>query len=182
MKHILLPSVLILAAASVAVGQEYPVQQEISRAVTAGSLNEAKAVDHLAAHNVVQSGAAAFYAAGKSVTLRPGFTAQAGAVFQATVENVVSRPAENEVVLTVSAYPNPFEDVADVQYVLPSASKVSQTLTDGQGRVVRSVATGEIQAAGKHQTKIEGRDLPTGVYLYQIQTDRERKLIRLLKK
>ncbi|QJW88304.1 T9SS type A sorting domain-containing protein [Spirosoma taeanense] len=182
MRHLFLPSALFLLTTAVAVAQEYPVQQEVSRTLTGGSLTEEKAVEYLTGRNEVQAGAAAYYVAGKSVTLQPGFTAQAGSVFQASVEKVVSRPSENGGILTVSAYPNPFETVSEVQYVLPAASKVSHTLTDGQGKIIRQVDAGEVQAAGKYQTKVDGQDLPTGVYLYQVQTDRERKVIRLLKK
>lgn len=182
MKHLLLPSALLLLTTVVAVAQEYPAQQEINRTLSGGSLTEEKAVDHLTARNNVLSGAAAYYVAGKSVTLQPGFTAQAGAVFQATVEKVVSRPTEGQGILTVSAYPNPFDDVSEVQYVLPTATKVSHTLTDAQGKVVRQIDAGEVMAPGRYQTKVDGQNLPTGVYMYQVQTDRERKVIRLLKK
>ena len=181
MKHFLAIPALLLTT-SVVMAQEYPTRQEVSRAVTAGAVSEQKAVEHLVAQNRVERGATAHYVAGQSVTLQPGFTAQAGSVFQATVAAVTSRPTSAEGSLSATAYPNPFDNVTSIQYKLPMGSKVQQTLFDEKGHVVRQLTGTDVQAAGTYKTQVDGQNLPTGTYIYRLQTDTGSQTIRLLKK
>lgn len=163
--------------------QEYPVRQDIARTMQAGPKIEERAVEHIVARNRVQERAAVIYEAGRSVTLQPGFTAEAGAVFEATIATVVSRPANSpeNAVMTVSAAPNPFADQTVVDYTLPRAARVSRVLTDAQGRVMEQTNEDGLQSAGQYKVNVRGGNLPSGMYIYQIQTDNGSKSIRLIK-
>ncbi len=163
--------------------QEYPVRQEIARTMQAGATIEERAVEHIVARNAVTQRATVLYEAGRSITLQPGFTAEAGAVFEASIANVVSRTVSNPEnrVMTVSAAPNPFADQTVVDYNLPNAARVTRTLTDAQGRVMEQTNEDGVQAAGQYKVNVRGGHLPAGLYIYQIQTDNGSKSIRLIK-
>lgn len=175
---------ILLGASGLVSAQTYADRQEVSLAVTAGTISEQKAITSLIARNEIQRGASAYYVAGGSVTLQPGFTAQAGAVFQATVEAVVGTRlvSEGDSKLMVKVYPNPFTDVVSVSYSLPEASTVKQTLTDEQGRLIRETGGTYVETSGTHQIQIRGNSMPTGIYFLQLQTKTDRQVVRLLKK
>lgn len=181
-KNILFAAALLLSV-SAAFAQEYPIRQDIARTMKSGASINEKAVEYIIARNEVQQGAAVTYAAGRSITLQPGFTAQAGAVFEATIANVVSQPASPEAksVLTVAAVPNPFADQTIVEYRLPTATRVNRILTDAKGNVIEQSGSEEIQPAGQYKVNVKGGNLPTGMYFYQIQTDAGAKAVRLIK-
>nr|WP_293840703.1 T9SS type A sorting domain-containing protein [uncultured Arsenicibacter sp.] len=183
MKKSLLFSAALLMGMSAAFAQEYPVSQEIARSIKSGAAIQEKAVESIVARNEVQSGASVSYEAGRSIVLQPGFTAQPGAVFEATIANVVSRPAgpEANAVMTVAAAPNPFADQTIVEYRLPESSRVSRTLTDLRGNIIEQTSTEDVQAAGQYKVNVRGGNLPTGIYIYQIQTDKGTKSVRLMK-
>ncbi|NID09787.1 3-coathanger stack domain-containing protein [Fibrivirga algicola] len=150
-------------------------------AVKANEPVDAKAVDQIMATNTVERAASATYTAGKAIILQPGFEARAGSVFVATVAPVAARSVEAGADLTVSAWPNPFQDQTTVEYKLPENSKVKHTLTDSRGAILRQNAPIDVQSAGVYKISVEGTNLPTGVYLYQVQTGTQTKTIRLLK-
>ncbi len=181
MKKTLLLASLVLGGFGAAVAQQYQDQASIGSTVRVGLLSEEKAISYLTASNKIENGAAAYYVAGKSVTLEPGFVAEAGAIFSATIDKVESQNVENNA-LTLTAFPNPFDDNTNVRYVLPEATKVRHTLTNAQGLVLRQDDSDGAMNAGSHDTSVEGRNLPAGIYLYQVQTDKANQVIRLLKK
>ena len=150
-------------------------------AVKANVPVDLKAGDHITASNVVERAAVATYTAGKAVVLQPGFEARAGSVFVATVAPVSAKQTEAGADLMVSAWPNPFQDQTTVEYKLPENSTVKHTLTDARGTVLRQNAPAETQPAGIYKIGVEGSNLPTGVYIYQVQTGTQTKTIRLLK-
>ncbi len=150
-------------------------------AVKADISMDVKAVDQITASNAVERAATATYTAGKAILLQPGFEARAGSVFIATVAPVSARATEPGSDLTLSAWPNPFQDLTTVDYRLPVNTTVKHTLTDAKGSIIRQNASTDVQAAGMYKIGVEGGNLPTGVYLYQIQTGTETKTIRLLK-
>ena len=88
MKRLLIaPAFLLACAGAFAQGEARTVN--LTQSVLAGTVREARAVDKLTAANVVETGATARYTAGQSVTLQPGFVAQAGSVFLATIQPIV---------------------------------------------------------------------------------------------
>ena len=150
-------------------------------AVKANAPVDLKAVDRITATNVVERAAVATYTAGKAILLQPGFEARAGSVFVATVAPVSAKQTETSADLMVSAWPNPFQDQTTVEYKLPETSTVKHTLTDARGTVLRQNNPVDAQPAGVYKVGVEGTNLPTGVYIYQLQTGTQTKTIRLLK-
>ncbi|MBO0938935.1 T9SS type A sorting domain-containing protein [Fibrella sp. HMF5335] len=164
-----------------ATAQDVDQQAVVSQSVRANIRYDLKAVQHISATNVVEQQATATYTAGKSIMLNPGFEARAGSVFKATIAPVSARSAEPGSGLLVSASPNPFQDLTTVEYTLPTATTVKHTLTDARGGIIRHSESDGVQAAGTYKLGVEGGNLPTGVYLYQVKTDNQTKVIRLLK-
>ena len=154
----------------------------VAAPVPANTSLEVQAVAQISATNRLSAGGAGQYSAGKSITLLPGFEANAGAVFAATIAPVAARtPAERTADMTVSAWPNPFQEQTTVEYSLPENTAVTHTLTDARGSILRRQEATGVQAAGTYRVGVEGASLPTGVYLYQLQTNSQTKTIRLLK-
>ena len=182
MKTTLTILTLLLPCAG-AFAQEYAGTATVTRPVISGAVREEQAVEHLMASNAVASGATARYTAGQSVTLQPGFVAQAGSVFQAMISTVDGRPSpEPGTKLTVRAFPNPFEKTTTVEYSLPEALRTTHTLTDATGRLVGQPEGQSVESAGIHQTPLDLGHLPVGVYLYQVKTEGGMKTLRLVKK
>ncbi|MBO0952049.1 T9SS type A sorting domain-containing protein [Fibrella forsythiae] len=150
-------------------------------AVKADTPLDVQAVEQITASNRVERAATATYTAGKAIVFQPGFEARAGSVFAAIVSPVSARATEASADLTVSAWPNPFQDQTTVEYKLPESSTVKHTLTDSRGVVLRQNAPTDLQPAGVYKVGVEGANLPTGVYIYQLQTGNQTKTIRLLK-
>lgn len=163
--------------------QSYVPQLSLNQPISAGQTSEQKATQTIQARSTISSGAVAFFTAGQSVSLQPGFVAQAGSVFAATIGPVVSVPTASDVPgLMVRAYPNPFAESTTVEYNVPKSGPVEHTLTDLQGQVLRQSSDPTEQSVGIHQTQVDGRNLPTGVYLYRVQVGKESQTLRLVKK
>ena len=182
MKRLLIaPAFLLACAGAFAQGEARTVN--LTQSVLTGTVREERAVDKLTATNVVEARATARYTAGQSVTLQPGFVAQAGSVFLATIQPIVGTPSpEPGTTLTVRAFPNPFETTTTVEYSLPESLRVTQTLTDANGRMIRQSDGQAVESAGPHRTVLDLSRLPVGVYLYQVQTGKDSQVLRLMKK
>ena len=184
MKKTLILFAFLLPCAGV-FAQEYVGTVRISRPVGVGTIREEQAIDHLTAANLVDRGATARYSAGQSVTLQPGFVAQAGSVFQATISAADGRRSPEPgpgTTLTAKAFPNPFETATTIEYNLPAALPVIHTLRDATGQLIRRFNAQQIESAGIHRTPLDLSHLPTGVYLYQVETQTGSKALRLVKK
>jgi len=77
-----------------------------------------------------------------------------------------------------SNYPNPFNPTTTVAYTLPRALHVRLTVHDLLGRQVATLADG-LQTAGRHEARFEAGNLPSGLYLYALETE-GRKLTRTM--
>ena len=83
-----------------------------------------------------------------------------------------------------SAYPNPFNPSTIINYNIPYDSNVMITIKDIRGRVV-STLYNNYYYHGKGSIRWDGKDnsgssLPTGIYMYNIETDREIKNGKIL--
>lgn len=87
----------------------------------------------------------------------------------------------NEYSLTQN-YPNPFNPVTNIEYQIPVAGKVVLKVYDILGREVSKLVNEE-KAAGKYAVQFNGSDLPSGVYIYRMQSGSfvETKKLILLK-
>ncbi|RPI04818.1 MAG: T9SS C-terminal target domain-containing protein [Ignavibacteriae bacterium] len=66
-------------------------------------------------------------------------------------------------------YPNPFNPATTIRYVLPQRAFITLELFDVLGRTVRILANG-MEEAGRHEIEFNGTNLPSGVYLYRLNT------------
>lgn len=66
-------------------------------------------------------------------------------------------------------YPNPFNPSTLIRYDLPSAGRVTLSVYSVLGQKVATLVDGE-RPAGTHEVRFTAADLPSGVYLYRIQS------------
>ncbi|MBT3232045.1 MAG: T9SS type A sorting domain-containing protein [Calditrichaeota bacterium] len=69
------------------------------------------------------------------------------------------------------AYPNPFNSITQLGFVLPIKSDVYLAVYDLSGRLVTSIISGEMKA-GHHRTSFDAADVSAGVYILKLETDR----------
>ncbi|MFK7935033.1 MAG: T9SS type A sorting domain-containing protein, partial [Saprospiraceae bacterium] len=76
--------------------------------------------------------------------------------------------------------PNPFQKETTIQFYLPSATPVTLMVRDIAGRIVLQEKT--TLTEGYQDWKISGKDLPAnGIYYYQISTEKEQVIGKMLK-
>ena len=81
--------------------------------------------------------------------------------------------------LMISAYPNPFNNQATIEYSLENAGKVLLTVFDVQGRMVIKLAGGW-RSSGNYSDTFDGEDLPGGVYFIRLQTAGELRIQKIV--
>ncbi len=70
----------------------------------------------------------------------------------------------------VQVYPNPFNPTTAISFTLPRSEWVHLSVYDLQGRLVDTLVQGML-AQGKHSMDFRAVDLPSGIYIYHLQTD-----------
>jgi hypothetical protein len=68
-------------------------------------------------------------------------------------------------------YPNPFNPVTVIKYSIPERTFVKLTVYDMLGREVKILVNG-VQSRGIYTATWDASQVPTGVYLYKLQTDK----------
>jgi uncharacterized delta-60 repeat protein len=91
-------------------------------------------------------------------------------------EMVVGSPMP---VATISCSPNPFNLSTVASYELRVASHVSLKIYDIAGRLVQTLANGW-QEAGEHEVMFDGTGLPSGIYLYRLETEGQAETGKML--
>jgi hypothetical protein len=66
--------------------------------------------------------------------------------------------------VNMNIYPNPMNMGGTISFTLPKSDKVSITIYDMQGRVVKEIPVAS-SAPGEHTVSINSQDMPAGVYL-----------------
>jgi hypothetical protein len=66
-------------------------------------------------------------------------------------------------------YPNPFNPVTVISYSLSSASNVKLTIYNTLGQAIKIIENG-FKNAGKYSINFNATELPSGTYLYKIET------------
>jgi hypothetical protein len=66
-------------------------------------------------------------------------------------------------------YPNPFNPATQIRYTISQSGTVRLGVYDTQGRLVHSLAN-RTQAPGTYTVSFDGADLPSGTYLYRLET------------
>jgi hypothetical protein len=68
-------------------------------------------------------------------------------------------------------YPNPFNPETEIRFALPENSNVKLTVYNILGQIVEVLVDSEMQA-GYHALQWSGKDVSSGVYFYQLTTDK----------
>jgi GEVED domain-containing protein/type IX secretion system substrate protein/uncharacterized protein DUF11 len=67
-------------------------------------------------------------------------------------------------------YPNPFNPVTTIQFALPETGRIRLAVYDVLGREVALLAAGTL-SAGQHQVQFDALNLPSGTYVYRLDTN-----------
>lgn len=70
-------------------------------------------------------------------------------------------------------YPNPFNPETTIEYTLPRAETVRLVVYDLLGREIARLVDG-LRPAGRHQIRFRAGELPSGTYVYRLETAGER--------
>ena len=92
-----------------------------------------------------------------------------------------SSVAEQTLQTMVRLYPNPITDKAALQYQLPENSPVCITVTDLLGRTMMQFDL-PVQSSGTHLMELNFSQLPSGVYLCQLRTNRSLETLKIARK
>jgi hypothetical protein len=64
--------------------------------------------------------------------------------------------------------PNPFNNTTTITYTIPKQVRVTLTVYDLQGRIVKVIEEGQ-RKAGKYMLNIDSRNMTKGIYMYRLQ-------------
>ncbi|NOZ61909.1 MAG: T9SS type A sorting domain-containing protein, partial [Calditrichaeota bacterium] len=81
--------------------------------------------------------------------------------------------------ISLEIYPNPFNPETQISYNLPRESRVTLSVYNIAGQKVATLAAGR-QPAGTHTAIFDGKSLPAGIYLVNLQVGRENHLQKVL--
>ncbi|HIF27595.1 MAG TPA: T9SS type A sorting domain-containing protein, partial [Candidatus Marinimicrobia bacterium] len=71
-------------------------------------------------------------------------------------------------------YPNPFNPVTTLEFDIPENAATRLSLFDLTGREIMTVIDREL-SAGHYQFQLDGHDLVSGIYIYQIYVNGQQK-------
>jgi hypothetical protein len=69
-------------------------------------------------------------------------------------------------------YPNPASNEITIGFSLSTADKITMEVVDLQGKLLRTILENDLHRSGHHQMKLELSDLPNGIYLLNLRSDR----------
>jgi len=78
-----------------------------------------------------------------------------------------------------AVYPQPLNGVGNIEFTLPTSSKVTLKVFDVQGRLVL-VLVDETLVSGKHSVQIDPAMLPAGVYVSRLEAGRFTQSVKLI--
>jgi hypothetical protein len=92
--------------------------------------------------------------------------------------SIITRMLHQEPVLT--AFPNPFIDKSILSFRVQEAGQATLEVYDLNGRLIRQLFTGIMEAGSQQQFEIDGRDMARGVYLARLVTGQKVQTRRLV--
>ncbi|MEZ4888381.1 MAG: T9SS type A sorting domain-containing protein [Chitinophagales bacterium] len=172
-----------------------PELTQVQSFIRAGNLTGGGSVEVLNGQNVG-------FEVGEYVILEPGFSAETGGIFSASIEVCEEPPAiaEGEAIevneslaaqldknLTTAktdliVFPNPFFDDLTIAYYLAEEDVVTLKVYDVSGKQVKKLLEHEPQVAGTYKVRYESCNLQSGVYVCVLETSRLRKVLKVLKR
>lgn len=171
---LLILSCLLLVTAARA--QETNRQLFIKLTYASNQKDAQKAIETIEAISRVPATATVSYQAGRSVVLKPGFVAEAGSTFMASIESV------DQSGLRLVVFPNPVERSTNISFDLPEAGTINLLVVDANGKIVGQLLENSRLEAGHHQVEWQAEQMSAGVYMTTLATDRQRIHSRIVKK
>jgi hypothetical protein len=97
-------------------------------------------------------------------------------------ELTINTPAPAKI--AIHNYPNPFNPITTLQYDIPEKSHVSLKIYDSLGRLIKTLVN-ETKESGYYSvtwdgTDDRGRRVPSAIYLYRLETERDSMIKRML--
>lgn len=175
MKTILVLASLFLSGSAFSQANEQPLI--IAQNVLSNGISQQQALYAILAYNQIQPRAIAHYQAGQAITLQPGFVAQAGSVFEATIDKVSLGKGEPS--LSVRALGNPVTgSQAQVEISGVMGQSVNLRLVDQQGRAVYEE---RIEQAGQVESVRVPLAQSRGTLLLNVSTANQQQSLKLLR-
>ncbi|MEM6319756.1 MAG: M36 family metallopeptidase [Bacteroidota bacterium] len=151
------------------------------------------AANSIESSGVIENPDTVSFTAGATITLLPGFHAQAGSNFTAQISPCTPANAaqegepnlakemelkafrqQNEFAKnSLEVRPNPFTTTAVIDYELGEASTIWLGLHDMTGKVLHVLVPRQSQIAGQHQQTLTDVDVPAGAYWISLRTEKE---------
>jgi hypothetical protein len=93
-------------------------------------------------------------------------------------------PAELSAIQLLPNHPNPFNPQTTIKFWLPEAEQVKLQIFDTAGRVVKSLASGQLQPGWRsvvwNGTNSTGQYVASGIYYYRLKTEHDSKTMKML--
>ncbi|MCF7803312.1 MAG: T9SS type A sorting domain-containing protein [Candidatus Marinimicrobia bacterium] len=77
-------------------------------------------------------------------------------------------------------YPNPFNPITRINYVVPTENKVSLNIYDIRGKLVETLVSDQTRQPGKYSVKFDGSSLSSGVYISRLQVGEKVKTRKMM--
>jgi hypothetical protein len=157
----------------------------------------------------VKSGGSLTLKANETIVLKPGFVAEAGSTFSASITSETCTPGSSsgmaptragesiaEAIIettdedagiapdtgpSIEAYPNPFTESFTLSFNCDVPADVFVRLYDMSGNLIKVVAANTQYGAGTHQLTVNGAGLAQGVYLLQLNINRKNIVFKIVK-
>lgn len=100
-------------------------------------------------------------------------------VMDAAMCNYSFTDGDNKSGIEFYNYPNPFNPVTMIKYIVKTSSQINITIYDITGREV-SVLVKEERQPGSYDVKFDGSDLASGVYYYSLQSGDYREVKKMV--
>lgn len=76
-------------------------------------------------------------------------------------------------------FPNPFNPATTIRFNLPQSGSARLSVFNANGELIQILKEGNL-SAGEHSIRFDGRNLPSGVYFYQLQSGTQLQTRKML--
>jgi hypothetical protein len=158
-------------------GQEE--SQTITETLTDGQTSNRQSQKKILTRTQLATTTKADYKSSRAITLTPGFVAEKGSTFKATITAIADDAVQGE--LAMRASPNPFDKHFVLEYNLFDDADVTLTMVNLQGKIIKTVLNNEVQTKGAYKMEIDGSELLTGEYIVVFRTPFQKHSIKVVK-